>query len=142
MKNKIFATMAAGGLSSYGIAGFWSNLGNETIHPVLFASMLTAMVLAPVAVIIAACLRTSRMPQQRIGGKGVLWLLLSAVSFIGFWLWLTHGGSLAGGKLFALISGLLLACSAATLVYAVTCFILAVSKKNRQNSICPPYTEM
>ena len=140
MKNKVFAAMASATLSVYGITGFWSNLGNETIHPVLFATILAALVLAPFAVIVFACLRSSRMPKQRIGGAGVLSLMLSAVSFVCFWLWLSFGGMYAAGMSHALIGGLFLSCSAAALVYAVTCFILAAVKRNRRNTVCHSYT--
>jgi len=136
MKNKVFAAIAAGSLSMYGSAGFWCNNGNQTINPILFVSILAAIVLAPIAVIISAYLWTRRMPQQRVGGKGVLWLLISASCFVGFLLWLTCGEKILIGKPFALISGLLMACSAAALVYAVTCFTLTVFKKNRRNVVC------
>ncbi|MBP0986689.1 MAG: hypothetical protein J6S92_00165 [Oscillospiraceae bacterium] len=140
MRNKVFAAMASAVLSVYGIAGFWSNLGNETISPVLFASILAAMVLAPIAVIVFSCLRSGGMSKQRIGGAGVLSLLLSAVSFVGFWFWLSTGDMLASVVPHALISGLFLSCSAAALVYAVTCFILAVFKRNRRNTVSHSYT--
>ena len=129
---KAFSTIAALGLSFYGAAGFWSNIGNETIHPLHYASIIAAMILAPFAILLSAVLLTKETPKKSIGKAGFVSLIISALSFAGFKLWLFNSDRInVSGKTFALIAGLILALAAAAALYAVFLFIIAAVRKDR-----------
>lgn len=127
--NKFAATISALCLAIYGAAGFWIHIGNETMSPVLFATILAAMILAPFAIIYSAFRLTKDMQKNGMAKAGLVSLAAAAVSLTGFGLWLSAGRRMENGTLFAVIGGVLLACGAAAAVYAVCFFIFAAVRK-------------
>ena len=129
MKHNTAAIIAAFCFALYGAAGFWVNLGNETIAPALFASIIAALILAPPAIIFSAYRQTKEMQKKSIVKAGGLCLAGAAVSLLAFAACLSLSNRIDIGKLHAVNSGILLACGAAAMFYAVSFLILAAVKK-------------
>ena len=127
--NKNAATIAALCFALYGVAGFWVNLGNEMIFPALFASIIAALILAPLAIIFSTYRQTKKMQKKSIVKAGIMCLAAAAVSLLAFVAWLSVSNRMETGKLYTAISGVLLACGAAAAIYAVSFLILAAVKK-------------
>ena len=129
MKNNTAATIIALCFALYGVAGFWANLGNETISSALFASIIAALILAPLAIIFSTYRQTKEMQKKSIVKAGVICLAAAAVSLLAFAAWLSVSNRIEIGKLCTVISGVLLACGAAAIIYAASFLTLAAAKK-------------
>lgn len=132
--NKLTVTILALALTLYGVIGFWVNIGNETMNPVLFATIVAALVLAPVGIAISAYQRTKDAETKKSVRTGVISLVLSAVSFAGLAILLVNSDNIGSGKVYDISSGAILALGSLLIVNSACIFLMAVINRNKSHS--------
>lgn len=132
--NKLTVTILALALTLYGVIGFWVNIGNETMNSVLFATIVAALVLAPVGIAISAYQRTKDAETKKSVRSGVISLVLSAVSFAGLAILLVNSDNIGSGKVYDISSGAILALGLLLIVNSACIFLMAVINRNKSHS--------
>ena len=129
IKNKITVTLLALCLSLYGLVGFWSNLGNEEISPILFASIVIASIIAFVLIIVSAYILTKERVRKQIIKNSIICLVAALICFAVFVILLINSNRIGIGKLYTLINGTFFAFGTISIVYTVSFMLLSISKK-------------
>lgn len=120
--NKLIVIITAFVLTLYGVTGFWMNIGNETMNPVLFATIIAALVLAPIAIAISAYQRTKDAETKKSVRSGMISLVLSAVSFAALAIMLINSDNIGSGKVYDIASGVILALGSLFIVNSACVF--------------------
>lgn len=120
--NKLIVIITAFVLTLYGVTGFWMNIGNETMNPVLFATIIAALVLAPIAIALSAYQRTKDAETKKSVRSGMISLVLSAVSFAGLAFMLINSDNIGSGKVYDIASGVILALGSLFIVNSACVF--------------------
>ncbi len=131
MNKKIVAAITALFLTFYGVTGFWANIGNETVNSFLFATMIAALGLAPIAIAISAHHWTRDKKISSMVKSGIICLVSSAVSFGGMMLWLVNSERINIGKMYAIVGGMILSLGTLLIVYSAALFIFAKLKRSK-----------
>jgi len=129
MKNKVAITISALCVSLYGLAGFWLNLGNETIEPVLFASIIAANVIALILIIISAYSWSKEQLCKNTVRNGVICLILSAICFAVFAVLSANEEHIGAGKDYSFIMAVFVALGIASVLYSVSFMLFSAIKK-------------
>ena len=132
LKNKIAVMSLTLCVSLYGFAGLWINIGNETIKPALFISIVTAAAVALGLMIASAYLCSKESMHSNIVKKSIGCLIVSVTCFTVFVLSLINGDHIATGNLYTLINGVLFAFILISTVYTVSFALLSVLKRERK----------
>lgn len=106
MKSKIAITISAFCVSLYGLVGFWINIGNETIKPVLFVSIMAANVIALLLIISALCF--------------AVWAVL-----------LANSDYIENSKLYSLIIAVFIASGTMSIVYSISFILISFFIKHK-----------
>ena len=131
MKNKFLITIFALCASLYGLVGFWVNLGNETIHPVLFTSIMVANVIAFILIIISAYNWSKEQARNNNIKNGIICLILSLFCFVVFTVLLIISDHIESGKLYSLITALFIALGTTLLFYSLLFMFFSIFKKRK-----------
>ena len=126
MKNKSTIVIPTLLIAFYGLIGFWINIGNETINPILFISIMSAIIIAPIAIVFSSYISTKGTESKTIVKAGAICFAVALIAFVGF---IFLSGEI--GKMPAIISGVILASSPVSLLYAISFIVIALVKREK-----------
>ena len=128
MKNKSTIVIPTLLIAFYGLIGFWINIGNETINPILFISIMSAIIIAPIAIVFSSYISTKGTETKTIVKAGAICFAVALIAFVGF-IFLLLSGEIE--KMPAIISGVILASSPVSLLYAISFIVIALVKREK-----------
>lgn len=131
MKSKIAITISAFCVSLYGLVGFWINIGNETIKPVLFVSIMAANVIALLLIILSAYNWSKKQLRKNTLKNGFKCLIISALCFAVLAVLLANSDYIENSKLYSLIIAVFIASGTMSIVYSISFILISFFIKHK-----------
>lgn len=134
MVKKILLLLIAILFTFYGVVGFWINIGNQALNPIIFATIMIALILAPITIIFSLYYYTKNIKIKTVAVSSELSLIFSLIDFAVFYFWLSKSDTIFEIKVCNLISGVLIALGLFLLLSSLVLFIIASIKNKKQKS--------